>query len=233
MPWYDIIISMYYTEPYKYGVARGVHRLMIVFVPFAPTAGKNFNRSIARLVCEGCLVARGAKIERIQFSKRGLKVCSKACYRQSELILRVSPTTVTLKDYYCTRKRLIAPTCVCVFKVTCQEFNHFVFIHFIPNGAGDVAMLYFESGHPLYKGFCWPPATGRVPVRVACNIPTTREIYTRELCTRIRWSPPSPPYRKKKNQTNIVSPAVDRRHCSTNIMHPVYSNVVVRVCISL
>jgi hypothetical protein len=116
------------------------------------TAGKSFNRSIARIVCEGCLVARGSQVERIQFSKRGLRMCSKVCNKQSEHILRVSPTTVTLKDYYCTRKRMTAPTCVCVFKVTCQEFNHFVFIHFVPNRIGDVAMLYFESGHPLYRG---------------------------------------------------------------------------------
>ncbi|XP_050528935.1 uncharacterized protein LOC126898692 [Daktulosphaira vitifoliae] len=121
----------------------------LVFKSAERVWGKEFNSSIAKTVCEACVYTKGSSVDCIRYTKRGTAMCAKACERQNKNILRVSPTIVLLKDAYCTKKVLKAAACVCVFKVICQAYKHYVFIHFIPNKNGDVAMQYFETGHPL------------------------------------------------------------------------------------
>lgn len=102
------------------------------------------------VVCESVVYARGAKIVNIHFTKKGIDMCSRVCGKQDKNILRVEPTTVFLTDHYCTRTRMKAATCICVYKVTCKELVHYAFIHIIPDNTGHVAIKYFEAGHPLY-----------------------------------------------------------------------------------
>lgn len=113
--------------------------------------GKTFNTSVAKTICESCVFARGSKVECIRYTRKGMHMCEKVCIKQEKNIMRTPPTKLELKDYYCTKQRLRAATCVCIYKVTCQEYNHFVFIHFIPNRFGFVAVLYFEAGHPIFE----------------------------------------------------------------------------------
>lgn len=99
---------------------------------------------MTRQVCEACILARGNEARIIRFTKRGISTCSRLCTKMDFNILRVWPTSVVLKDYYCTKKVLKPAKCVCVFKITCQEYNNFMFINLIPDRSGDVAILYYE-----------------------------------------------------------------------------------------
>lgn len=115
------------------------------------SSGADFNKTIAKDLCQVCIFARGSRVECDRFTKRGTNLCEKVCHRQDQNILRRSPTTVVLKDSYCTKSQLKPATCVCVFKVMCHEFNHFAFVHFITDRNGEVALQYYEAGHALRK----------------------------------------------------------------------------------
>lgn len=118
---------------------------------YLPISGKDFNSTVARKVCEACVQVKGGRVKSNGFTKQGTSLCEKACQIQNQKILRVSPTTVTLKDNYCTKIRMKAATCVCVFKIVCLEYSHYAFIHYITDRTGHVAMLYFEAGHAHRK----------------------------------------------------------------------------------
>lgn len=120
---------------------------------FCSFLGKEFNTTIAKTVCEARAYVRGSRVECIKFTKRGMNTCLKVCNKRSEKILHVAPTTVTLRDSFCTKKRLKPASCICSYKIMCEEYIHYVFMNFIPNLNGDVAVLYTEAGHPVQKPF--------------------------------------------------------------------------------
>lgn len=117
--------------------------MIFVFFSFK-ILGKEVTTNMTKQICEACVLAHGNDAEVIRFTKRGMIMCSKLCGKMDMNILRVGPTLVILKDYYCTKKLLKSAKCVCVYKITCQEYNNFMFINLLPNRTGEIAILYYE-----------------------------------------------------------------------------------------
>ncbi|KAE9528538.1 hypothetical protein AGLY_012109 [Aphis glycines] len=110
--------------------------------------GKSFNNTITKSLCSSHLTVMGSSLVSNHFTRQGIDMCTKVCKTQLDKILKVYPTTVVLKDMYCSRSGIRMASCICEFKISCQVNIHSVLIHFIVNRDGYLAVFDEEVGKP-------------------------------------------------------------------------------------
>lgn len=110
--------------------------------------GKLFNNTITKSLCSSHLTVMGSSLVSNHFTRQGIDMCTKVCKTQLDKILKVYPTTVVLKDMYCSRSGIRMASCICEFKISCQVNIHSVLIHFIVNRDGYLAVFDEEVGKP-------------------------------------------------------------------------------------
>jgi len=115
---------------------------------FSFQLGKSFNNTITKSLCASHLTVMGSSLVSNHFTRQGIDMCTKVCKTQLEKILKVYPTTVILKDMYCSRSGIRMASCICEFKISCQVNIHSVLIHFIVNREGYLAVFDEEVGKP-------------------------------------------------------------------------------------
>lgn len=96
----------------------------------------------------------GSSLVSNHFTRQGIDMCTKVCKTQLDKILKVYPTTVVLKDMYCSRSGIRMASCICEFKISCQVNIHSVLIHFIVNRDGYLAVFDEEVGKPYLFWLC-------------------------------------------------------------------------------
>lgn len=111
--------------------------------------GVKYNENITKSVCQSVSYVQAGKIINMEFTDKGFTTCHVVCEAQQQVMFVMPPTRMILLDKYCTQKGLKAPNCVCVFKMTLQQYTNYGLIHVIPDEIGNVGILYREGGHPL------------------------------------------------------------------------------------
>lgn len=113
---------------------------MLFFFYRNKISGIEVMTNMTKEVCVAWGWIHGNEAEIIRFMKQGMTMCEV----MEMNIWRVGPTSVMLRDNYCTKNLPRAAKSVCDFKITYQEYNNFMFINLVPNWMGDVAILYYE-----------------------------------------------------------------------------------------